>query len=91
METSHKGIKTTLNPSSNTSSEKKLISGEVLLNNNIGASEIPAGGTNPNRFDIKEAWYPIHYIKDLERSKLTRFTLLGQDLVIWWVDTPTTV
>lgn len=46
--------------------------------------ELPAGGTDPSRFDWKEAWYPVDYLEDLDRSKLTKFTLLGQDLVIWW-------
>lgn len=48
------------------------------------SQELPAGGSDPTRFDWKEAWYPVHYIEDLDKSKLTRFTLLGRDLVIWW-------
>jgi len=50
----------------------------------IQAIAIPAGGTDPNRFDCKEAWYPVHYIQDLSKTEPTKFTLLGQDLVIWW-------
>ncbi len=46
--------------------------------------QLPAGGSDPTRFDWKEAWYPVHYIEDLDKSKLTRFTLLDRDLVIWW-------
>ncbi|MBW4541275.1 MAG: Rieske 2Fe-2S domain-containing protein [Myxacorys chilensis ATA2-1-KO14] len=45
---------------------------------------LPAGGTDPNRFDWKEAWYPVYYVQDLDKAKLTKFTLLDQDLVIWW-------
>ncbi|HEY9727333.1 MAG TPA: Rieske 2Fe-2S domain-containing protein [Chroococcales cyanobacterium] len=45
---------------------------------------LPAGGSDPLRFDWKEAWYPIHYIEDLDKSTLTPFTLLGRDVVIWW-------
>lgn len=45
---------------------------------------LPAGGDDPARFDCKEAWYPVSYVEDLDRSKPTRFTLLGQDLVLWW-------
>jgi len=45
---------------------------------------ILAGGSDPTRFDSKEAWYPVYYLGDLDRSKLATFTLLGQDLVIWW-------
>lgn len=48
------------------------------------ADTLPAGGDDPSRFDWKEAWYPVHYVADLDRSKPTRFTLLGEDLVLWW-------
>lgn len=48
------------------------------------SNELAAGGIDPTCFDWKEAWYPIHYVKDLDKSTLTKFTLLGQDLVIWW-------
>ncbi|MBD1843840.1 Rieske 2Fe-2S domain-containing protein [Cyanobacteria bacterium FACHB-63] len=47
-------------------------------------TELPAGGTDPARFDCKEAWYPVHYVRDLSKTEPTKFTLLGQDLVIWW-------
>jgi phenylpropionate dioxygenase-like ring-hydroxylating dioxygenase large terminal subunit len=43
-----------------------------------------AGGPDPEVFDWQEAWYPVHYLQDLDRSQPTPFTLLGQDLVIWW-------
>lgn len=46
--------------------------------------EIPAGGLDPDRFDWHEVWYPVHYIEDLDKSQLTRFTLLEQDIVLWW-------
>ncbi|HBB34309.1 MAG TPA: cell death suppressor protein Lls1 [Cyanobacteria bacterium UBA8803] len=42
------------------------------------------GGSDPLRFDWKEVWYPLYYIEDLDKSKPTSFTLLGQDVVIWW-------
>lgn len=45
---------------------------------------LPAGGSDPSRFDWKEAWYPVHYVQDLDKSKPTPFTLLGRDIVIWW-------
>ena len=48
------------------------------------AHDLLAGGSDPAQFDCKEAWYPVHFIADLDKSLLTRFTLLGQDLVIWW-------
>jgi phenylpropionate dioxygenase-like ring-hydroxylating dioxygenase large terminal subunit len=42
------------------------------------------GGHSIDRFDPQEAWYPVHYVGDLDRQKPTPFTLLDQDLVIWW-------
>lgn len=42
------------------------------------------GGSEPKRFDWAEAWYPVHYVEDLDKTRLTRFTLLEQALVIWW-------
>ncbi|BAY62807.1 pheophorbide a oxygenase [Calothrix brevissima NIES-22] len=37
--------------------------------------ELPAGGRDPERFDLQEVWYPVHYIEDLDKTQLTRFTL----------------
>ena len=48
---------------------------------------IPAGGSDPNRFDCQEAWYPVYYVQDLDKTKPTPFTLLGKDIVIWWEPT----
>ncbi|MGF1535286.1 MAG: Rieske 2Fe-2S domain-containing protein [Elainellaceae cyanobacterium] len=45
---------------------------------------LPAGGPDPGHFDWAEAWYPVHYIEDLDKARLTRFTLLERDIVIWW-------
>lgn len=45
---------------------------------------LPAGGSDPDRFNWHEAWYPVHYVEDLDRTQPTAFTLLGQDLVLWW-------
>ena len=56
----------------------------TLTKNSSKTEKFPAGGTNPNQFDVLEAWYPIHYIDDLDKSKLTRFTILNKDIVIWW-------
>jgi phenylpropionate dioxygenase-like ring-hydroxylating dioxygenase large terminal subunit len=42
------------------------------------------GGDEPTKFDPIEAWYPVYYIEDLDKSKPTAFTLLDRDLVIWW-------
>ncbi|NEQ22172.1 MAG: Rieske 2Fe-2S domain-containing protein [Microcoleus sp. SIO2G3] len=48
---------------------------------------LPAGGSDPLRFDWKEAWYPVCYLCDLDKTKPTPFTLLATDLVIWWDST----
>jgi phenylpropionate dioxygenase-like ring-hydroxylating dioxygenase large terminal subunit len=47
---------------------------------------LPTGGDTPDRFDPSEAWYPVHYVADLDRSRPTPFTLLDRDLVLWWDD-----
>lgn len=43
-----------------------------------------AGGSDPHRFEVKEAWYPVHYIEHLDLTRPTPFTLLGDNIVIWW-------
>ncbi len=35
-------------------------------------------------FSWSRHWYPVAYLKDLDREKPTAFTLLGEDLVLWW-------
>ncbi|NER81137.1 MAG: Rieske 2Fe-2S domain-containing protein [Leptolyngbya sp. SIO1D8] len=47
-------------------------------------TSFPAGGPDPNHFDWAEAWYPVHYVNDLDQARPTRFTLLEQGIVIWW-------
>ena len=47
------------------------------------SDSLPAGGDDPTRFDPAEAWYPVHYVEDLDKTKPTKFTLLDRDLVIW--------
>ena len=66
------------------SSPEAIASGTTLDKETIESGEISAGGSNPDFFDWKEVWYPVFYLKDLDKSKLTPFTLLGTDLVIWW-------
>ena len=50
-------------------------------------NSLPAGGSDPLRFDWKKAWYPVYYVSDLDKSKPTPFTLLAIDFVIWWDST----
>ncbi len=59
-----------------------------LEENHLPASGTsPAGGLDPQHFDWAEAWYPIYLVQDLDPTKPTAFTLLDQDLVIWWEPT----
>ncbi|MEM7727456.1 MAG: Rieske 2Fe-2S domain-containing protein [Cyanobacteria bacterium P01_A01_bin.45] len=60
-----------------------MINTESPLNSN-STENIPAGGSEPEFFQCQEAWYPVHYLKDLDKSVPTPFTLLGKDIVIWW-------
>lgn len=32
----------------------------------------------------RDRWYPVAYLRDLDRGRPSAFTLLEQDLVIWW-------
>ncbi len=50
----------------------------------------PAGGPDPDRFDWKEAWHPLFFVQDLDKTQPNRFTLLDEDLVIWWDQTAAT-
>ncbi len=47
-------------------------------------NQLAPGGDEPTKFDPIEAWYPVYYVEDLDKSKPTAFTLLDRDLVIWW-------
>ena len=55
----------------------------TITTDSLNTTILP-GGSDPTIFDVKEAWYPIYYVNDLDKSKLARFTLLDTDLVIWW-------
>jgi phenylpropionate dioxygenase-like ring-hydroxylating dioxygenase large terminal subunit len=56
----------------------------VASQTNIATQELEAGGADPNYFNWQEVWYPVSYIEDLDKSQLTRFTLLEHDIVLWW-------
>ena len=32
----------------------------------------------------EDQWYPVAFLRDLDRSRPKAFTLLGNDLVLWW-------
>ena len=56
----------------------------TITSNNSDTATLLPGGVDLTVFDPKEAWYPIYYLDDLDKNKLSRFTLLATDLVIWW-------
>ena len=56
----------------------------TVTSSNPNTATLMPGGNDPTVFDPLEAWYPIYFIDDLNKSKLSRFTLLEKDLVIWW-------
>ncbi len=60
------------------------ISSQRPAQNLESSSQLAAGGSAPDRFEWAEAWYPIYYVEDLDKAKPNRFTLLKQNLVIWW-------
>ncbi|MEB3291117.1 MAG: Rieske 2Fe-2S domain-containing protein [Leptolyngbya sp.] len=55
---------------------------DILMN--PAPQGLPAGGPDPSRFDVAEAWYPVAYVEDLDQAHPSRFTLLERGLVIWW-------
>ncbi|MDJ0599305.1 MAG: Rieske 2Fe-2S domain-containing protein [Crocosphaera sp.] len=58
----------------------------MTLNNTLSSLETPSiiGGNDPDQFNWQEVWYPVHYIKDLDKTRPTSFTLLEKNIVIWW-------
>ena len=32
----------------------------------------------------QNAWFPVAFLRDLDRNRPTPFTLVGQDLVLWF-------
>jgi phenylpropionate dioxygenase-like ring-hydroxylating dioxygenase large terminal subunit len=56
----------------------------AVISETRAEQELPAGGPASDRFDWQEAWYPVYYTEDLDKSQPTRFTLLEQDIVLWW-------
>ena len=42
------------------------------------------GGLDKDKFDWKEAWYPVYLEEDLYKEKPMAVTILGMSLVVWW-------
>jgi phenylpropionate dioxygenase-like ring-hydroxylating dioxygenase large terminal subunit len=57
---------------------------EQAIAGGMGAIDRLPGGDQPDRFDPLEAWYPVFYVRDLDRTRPQRFTLLDRDLVLWF-------
>jgi len=52
------------------------------------ATEVPevanSGASAPADSPWRRSWYPVAYLVDLDRTRPKAFTLLGDDLVLWW-------
>ncbi|MEB3331611.1 MAG: Rieske 2Fe-2S domain-containing protein [Synechococcaceae cyanobacterium] len=49
-----------------------------------GSSPRASAGDTPWGAAWRRCWLPVAYLEDLDRRRPTAFTLLEQDLVIWW-------
>lgn len=51
----------------------------------VSASRVEADlPLSPPDSPWRRAWYPVAYLRDLDPDRPTAFTLLGDDLVLWW-------
>ncbi|NEP37256.1 Rieske 2Fe-2S domain-containing protein, partial [Moorena sp. SIO3B2] len=57
---------------------------QSVTSQNKAVKKLGLGGYNSDFFDWEEVWYPVFYVEDLDKSQPTRFTLLEQDIVLWW-------
>jgi phenylpropionate dioxygenase-like ring-hydroxylating dioxygenase large terminal subunit len=48
------------------------------------ALQLEAAPLCPADSPWRRAWYPVAFLKDLDPGRPTPFTLLGDDLVLWW-------
>jgi phenylpropionate dioxygenase-like ring-hydroxylating dioxygenase large terminal subunit len=48
------------------------------------APQLVAAPLCPAESPWRRAWYPVAFLKDLDPGRPTPFTLLGDDLVLWW-------
>jgi phenylpropionate dioxygenase-like ring-hydroxylating dioxygenase large terminal subunit len=67
-----------------THSTPEVLEVSVAEQASVATHAVAAGGSDPQKFDWAEAWYPVHYVADLDPSQPTAFTLLDEDLVIWY-------
>ena len=51
---------------------------------NLAAEVAPSSAIAPADSPWRRSWYPVAYLGDLDRTRPTAFTLLGDDLVLWW-------
>ncbi|WP_069789909.1 Rieske 2Fe-2S domain-containing protein [Cyanobacterium sp. IPPAS B-1200] len=45
---------------------------------------LPVGGEDEDNFNYQEVWYPVFFVEDLDKNRPNSFTLLEEDIVIWW-------
>jgi phenylpropionate dioxygenase-like ring-hydroxylating dioxygenase large terminal subunit len=51
----------------------------------VSASQVaPPAPLCPPASPWRRAWYPVAYLSDLDPTRPTPFTLLGEDVVLWW-------
>ncbi|MEB3304170.1 MAG: Rieske 2Fe-2S domain-containing protein [Cyanobacteriota bacterium] len=51
---------------------------------NLAPEVANSGAIAPADSPWRRSWYPVAYLADLDRNRPTPFTLLGDDLVLWW-------
>lgn len=54
------------------------------MTSTIPTPRVAATASAPPDSPWRRSWYPVAYLADLDRSRPTAFTLLGDDLVLWW-------
>jgi phenylpropionate dioxygenase-like ring-hydroxylating dioxygenase large terminal subunit len=51
---------------------------------NLAPEVATPGAIAPADSPWRRSWYPVAYLVDLDRTQPKAFTLLGDDLVLWW-------
>ena len=50
----------------------------------LAAAEASAAAPPPVPPAWRDSWYPVAFLRDLDRARPTPFTLLDEELVLWW-------
>jgi phenylpropionate dioxygenase-like ring-hydroxylating dioxygenase large terminal subunit len=59
-------------------------SAQPPMTSSIPAPRVAATASTPPESPWRRSWYPVAFLADLDRARPAAFTLLGDDLVIWW-------